>query len=234
MMRLPRFVPAVILACATALPLARFSYAQDAPGDAKPGDAIPGDIKPGDAIPAEPKPAEPKPADPVPATPDATPDIKPDVKKVDEPLKKSVDDFWHYGKVGRYDLATEAGKRILGSGASADDVLTAFEQVTADRKDDVMAWMLRWQQLEPMQAVSTDLIKKLHEGLDSRKLNPAFIRRRSSAFPPTSAVTSMDWRSFARRVKLPCRSCLNISATPPRRICSPRFAAPWSTWAARR
>lgn len=167
MMRLPRFVPAVVLACATALPVTRFVYAADeAP---KPADAKPADAKPADAKPADAKPADAKPADATPAPAEA--------KKLDEPLLKSVDDFWHYGKIGRYDLASDAGKKILGGGASPDDVLSAFEQVTSDRKDDIMAWLLKWQQLEPMQAVSTDLIKKIHDGLETRKLNPDFIRK---------------------------------------------------------
>ena len=34
-----------------------------------------------------------------------------------ELLTKLVEDFWHYGKIARYDLAAEAGKKALAAGA---------------------------------------------------------------------------------------------------------------------
>src|SRR5580765_3968503 len=41
-------------------------------------------------------------------------------------VKTSVRDFWHYGKVARYDLASAEGQKILTSGAQPVQILEAF------------------------------------------------------------------------------------------------------------
>jgi HEAT repeat protein len=93
-----------------------------------------------------------------------------------------VNDFWHYGKVARYDLAAASGQQILASGADPVQVLEAFEKVVQEpmqfggQKDNMDEWMLRWAQLEPMKDVTTKLQAVINEGYLSRKSNADFIR----------------------------------------------------------
>jgi hypothetical protein len=175
MIRLPRFLPAVVLACATAMPVAPIAWAQDA------------------AKPAEPAPtaADPKPAVPAPAVPGGAAVPAPDAKPGDaaaapaapaapakeDPLSKTVDDFWHYGKIARYDLAADAGKRILASGAPPETILDLFKTVTADRHDDLNSWLIKWQQIDAMKEVSTNLMATLNQGQDKRRLDIDFIHK---------------------------------------------------------
>ena len=164
MMRLPRFLPAVILACATAMPSVHFAMAEDAP---KPVGTVPAPASPADAKPAVP--ADAKPAEATPAPTAAAPE------KAD-PLSKTVDDFWHYGKIARYDLAAEAGKRILASGASPEEILADFKTVTRDRQDDLNSWLIKWQQIDAMKDVSTNLMTTLRTGQEKKRMDIPFVR----------------------------------------------------------
>ena len=159
MMRLPRFLPAVILACATAMPTIQFAMAEDAPKPAAPADVKPvaADAKPADAAAA--------PAAPVAAVPEKA-----------DPLSKMVDDFWHYGKIARYDLAAEAGKRILASGVPPEEILADFKTVTRDRQDDLNSWLIKWQQIDAMKEVSTNLMAALRTGQEKKRFDIPFVR----------------------------------------------------------
>src|SRR4051812_40753702 len=53
---------------------------------------------------------------------------------VDDALRKDVEDFWHYAKIGRYDLANAQAAKIMERKDRAGDVLKTFERVSADRK----------------------------------------------------------------------------------------------------
>jgi hypothetical protein len=91
-------------------------------------------------------------------------------------LRKTAEDFWHYGKVARYDLATRAGDQILASGDDAQTVLVAFEAVAAERNDDLDTWFTRWQDLPQMHDVATKLAAVLRDGYRARRSDPAAIK----------------------------------------------------------
>src|SRR4051812_2732909 len=67
-----------------------------------------------------------------------------------DPLAKSVEDFWHYGKVARYDVAAAKATEILGSGAEPLKVAEAFEKIASDRNDNLDEWLIRWQGVEAL------------------------------------------------------------------------------------
>src|SRR5439155_25971787 len=48
-------------------------------------------------------------------------------------LGESVDNYWHYTLIARYDLAKAEGERILNSGSKPEEILAAFEAVAARR-----------------------------------------------------------------------------------------------------
>jgi hypothetical protein len=87
----------------------------------------------------------------------------------------SVENFWHYAKIAKYDLASAEGQKILSSGASAADILQAFQAVTADRKDDLFDTLFKWLNVEPMKDVSEKLIAKLKEGQTGMFTDPKWI-----------------------------------------------------------
>jgi hypothetical protein len=92
-------------------------------------------------------------------------------------LRNSVDTFWHYGKVGRYDLATAEGQKLLSSGAQPQEILEAFESVTSERKDNLDAWMQRWLAVPQMQDVTNKLVDVQAQGYRARAGNPTFIEQ---------------------------------------------------------
>lgn len=95
-------------------------------------------------------------------------------------LQSAVEQYWHYGKIARYDLAAAEGKKIITAGAEPLSVLTAFEAVAAQRQDDLDQWLLRWQGVDQLKDVTTQIIKVLNEGYRARRSSPDFIREQLS------------------------------------------------------
>jgi hypothetical protein len=134
---------------------------------------------PGNATPAPapttPAPTTPAPAAPTPASnnPDAPPPLTPPPSA--NPLNESVENFWHYAKIAKYDLAAAEGQKLLSSGASAADLLQAFQAVTSERKDDLFETLYKWMNVDPMKDVSEKLVAKLKEGQTGMFTDPKWI-----------------------------------------------------------
>src|SRR5687768_4820441 len=73
-------------------------------------------------------------------------------------LQSAVENYWHYGKIARYDLQNAEAQKITGAGAEPAVVLTAFEKTAAGRGDDLNNWVLRWQGI----ADSADSAKQIY------------------------------------------------------------------------
>jgi hypothetical protein len=122
--------------------------------------------------------AAPAPAAAAPAAAPAAPEIN-----QNQGLRDDVEDFWHYGKVARYDLAAAYGKKILGRSESPLEILQNFEAVTQDRGDSLDDWMLRWSSMDvgkdpvatQMRDASGLLVKLLMNGRLARKQDPKYI-----------------------------------------------------------
>ena len=177
MKRLPRLLPCVALACSLSLPLL---YAPPAGAQAAPPPAAnpPGE-KPdagAAAAPAAGIPAAPATAPANAAAPEAN-------ANPNQSLADQVDDFWHYGQVGRYDLQATIGKRLIAAGQqNPEDLLRTFEQIAQQHRQingeatNVDTELLRWQAADPqMQQVATQLIELLNKGRFARRQNPQFI-----------------------------------------------------------
>lgn len=93
----------------------------------------------------------------------------------DAKLIKQVEDFWHYSKVARYDLAGGAADAIVASSAKPIEVLAAFESVSAARKDDLDAWLIRWAEVDALKEPTAKLMGLLNSGREARASDPAFI-----------------------------------------------------------
>jgi hypothetical protein len=102
------------------------------------------------------------------ATP-AAPAVAPD-------LTTLVDNFWHYGKIARYDLAISTGNQVLANGASPANVLTAFEAAANARKDNLDQWLLRWQNVDKMKDVTGKLVTIINQGYAARASDPDAIK----------------------------------------------------------
>jgi hypothetical protein len=128
--------------------------------------------EPGAAMPDAPAPdaAAPAPDAAAPAAPDAAA-----AQPFD--LRSTVENFWHFGKIARYDLAVAAGQQILGAGADPAEVLKAFEEVAASRKDTLEQWLLRWQGVPDMRDVTTQIINLLEQGRRGRAQDANFIEQ---------------------------------------------------------
>lgn len=185
MLRLPRLlssrsVSSLLLACSLSLPLSmvRLSLGQDQPATppANPGTpATP--ATPGDQTPANPTtPATPaNPGDTgTPATPAAPPTPAVNLPE-NEPLQDSIENFWHYGKIARYDVASAEGQRILGANTDPALLLGMFEKVATLHHDNLDVSLLRWQGVDAMKDVTTQLIAALNKGREAQRADPAYI-----------------------------------------------------------
>lgn len=95
---------------------------------------------------------------------------------VSKELRSLVDNFWHYGKIARYELATAEGQKIIDSAAEPTAILAAFEDVAATRKDNLDQWLLRWSGVEAMRPITSQLMDKLNAGYLARRSDPKFIK----------------------------------------------------------
>ncbi|HEY0008434.1 MAG TPA: HEAT repeat domain-containing protein, partial [Tepidisphaeraceae bacterium] len=94
-----------------------------------------------------------------------------------DPLTKSVEDFWHFGKIARYDAAASKAGEVSQSGAEPIKILEAFEKVAAARGDNLDEWMIRWQGVEQLREPVGALVKTLNEGRFTRRGDPEYISR---------------------------------------------------------
>jgi hypothetical protein len=98
-------------------------------------------------------------------------------------LNEQVDDFWHYGEIGRYDIQAALGARIVTAGQqNPEDVLKAFEAIAGQHHlpsgapSDLDTALLRWQSADAkMKTVATQVIDVLNKGRFARRQNPEFI-----------------------------------------------------------
>ena len=139
MLRLPRFMPALTIACSMAVPVLYGSplLAQDTP--------------------------------PANNADQSTP--------VDAALRTDVDNYWHYGKIARYDLAVAEGQKIIARKDQPQAVLAAFEAVSAAHQDNLDQWLLRWQGVDAMRDVTTQVINVLAEGYRQRRADLTYIEQ---------------------------------------------------------
>ncbi len=181
-----RSIRTLALAAALAVPaMALPAFGQDAP--ATPAPATPPAAPGGDTPPATPPAA---PGGDAPATPPAAPGgdaattapaagaaaaPSPVNLPANEPLKDSVDSYWHYAKVARYDVAAAEGQRVLGQNPDPDLLLSIFEAVAADHHDNLDASLLRWQGVDPLRDTTTQLINVLAKGHMARRADPKYI-----------------------------------------------------------
>jgi hypothetical protein len=193
MKRLPRLLPCVALACSLAMPMlsAPLAWASPAGQQAKPpagGDAAAppaGDATtppPAGTPQTAPPTSAPAGAAPAGAAPATTEPAMPEVG-ANQSLADQVDDFWHYGEIGRYDIQAALGNKIIAAGQqNPEELLKAFEAI-ADRHhlpsgapSDMDTALLRWQSADPkMRTVATQVIDLLNKGRFARRQNPEFI-----------------------------------------------------------
>jgi hypothetical protein len=166
-MRLPRVLSAVALAAAMATPLlSTTTLRADAP-DIKPAPAPgPGTVAPapapGTVTPAPaPNTAAPAPA-PAPVNPDAPPPLP--TAAAQTPAMMGAENFWHFAKIAKYDLAVAEGQKLLDANIPAAELLAAFQAAARDRRDDLFETLFKWMAVEPMKDVSQKLVTKLKEG----------------------------------------------------------------------
>ena len=94
-----------------------------------------------------------------------------------ESLKDSVDNFWHYGKIARYDIAVGEAQHILAAKVDPLELLTTFEGVAEQHHDNLDEWLLRWQGVDQLSAPVTQLITVLGQGHSARRADPKYIEQ---------------------------------------------------------
>jgi hypothetical protein len=134
---------------------------------------------------------------PAPAADAGTPAADATATEATGSLTDQVDTFWHYGKIGRYDLAADTGDKIVASNPDPAKLLAAFETVAGKKGDNIDVWMLRWRSLPPpltgnnavpglpvvgvatvnkMKTVSSKLNDLINQGYETRRESPDYIQ----------------------------------------------------------
>ena len=159
MMRLPRFLPSVVLACCSvSLPLFGPLVARAQEPAIAPTTAAPDASGQMEETSATSQTATTKSV----AAPQAS-------------LYSATDDFWHYAKIARYDLAKVELTKVLAKKDQPVAVLEALEKVAADRKDNLDQWISRWQQVPDLREPMAQLNTIMTDGYRTRRADPNFI-----------------------------------------------------------
>lgn len=87
-----------------------------------------------------------------------------------------VENFWHYTRIARYDLAKNAAQALLSSGATPREITENFERVTARGNVTVDEWLARVQQIDAMRDTAAKLVDVINKGLGQRNQDVAFIK----------------------------------------------------------
>ncbi len=177
MKRLSRILPAVALV--GSLVGTGALHAQETPPAAAPATAAPATpvpaapVAPGTAAPAATD-ATAAPTAPAAGTPAAAP-VAPPVTVPEAPIKAEVEDFWHYAKIARYDLAAAEANRILEHANEPAAVRDAFVSISTERNDNLDQWLLRWQNVPALHDPVTKILTVLNEGYQAQRSDPAAI-----------------------------------------------------------
>jgi hypothetical protein len=189
MMRLSRIAFCFTLACGLAVPASWMTVRADDAAPAPAETPAPADVPAPAAPPAAATPdTTAAPADTTAAPTDTGAATQPAEAPAQPSLSDLVDTFWHYGKIARYDLAADAGQKILASGTDANSILVAFEAVSAKHNDSIDIWMLRWRSLpvssavdraaaKSMRDVTAKLGDVINQGYATRRDDPNYIRQ---------------------------------------------------------
>jgi hypothetical protein len=141
-------------------------------------------------------------------------------------LNDLVDDFWHYGKIARYDLAADAGEKILStSGNNPKAVLEAFEAVAASKGDVIDQWMLRWKALpvpanggaagvQRMRDVAQKLGDLINQGYETRRSNPDYIRNTINEMATGARAYDNNLPRLAKSGELAVKVLVDILRSP--------------------
>jgi hypothetical protein len=90
-------------------------------------------------------------------------------------LATAVENYWHYGKIARYDLQNAEGKKILDAGTDPTALLELFEKTASRHGDNLDDWILRWQGVKDASATATSIAQALQKGRYSRRANQDYI-----------------------------------------------------------
>ena len=107
------------------------------------------------------------------ANPDAPPPLA--QPQAASPLKSGAEDFWHFAKTAKYDLAAQAGQKLLEGNPNSAELLQAFQGVASERRDDLFETLFKWLNVDPMKDVTQKLIQKLKEGQVGQVTDPKWI-----------------------------------------------------------
>ena len=93
-------------------------------------------------------------------------------------LAEDVENFWHYGKIARYEMAVAYGNKILGRSESPLEILQAFDKAANELRTPSEAqvgglddWMLRWRGLQ--EPAIGDVANKIQALLDKGRYEQA-------------------------------------------------------------
>jgi hypothetical protein len=110
--------------------------------------------------------------------PPAAPAANANAQQADDAIRRAVDDYWHYAKIARYDLANQAAQAILTQYKDQGPaVLRAFQSVSSDRGDNLDQWLLRWQQNADLRESTNQIIALVNQGRLTHRSDLNFIQQ---------------------------------------------------------
>ena len=93
------------------------------------------------------------------------------------PLASNVEDFWHYAKIARYDVANAKAKAILDASPNPSEALADFEKVAdKQRGEDLTDYMIRFEAIPELAENAKAIEKILTDGRYARRSDSKFIQ----------------------------------------------------------
>ncbi len=95
---------------------------------------------------------------------------------VPENLLLAADGYWHFAKIGQYQVANARAQEILNAGAEPVQVLRAFEAVAQTRGDTLDRLLTIWTNTPAIEENTRQLYELINTGRFDRRSDPAFIQ----------------------------------------------------------
>ncbi len=114
-------------------------------------------------------------------------------------LTNAVDNFWHFGKVGSYELAAAYGQKIIAAAADPEAVLVAFEAAASQRGENIDVWLARWQGIDEMRETTAQVSKVIAEGYRARRSSAKFIYEQINRL--SGGESSRGWAPAISRLR---------------------------------
>ncbi len=136
-----------------------------------------------------------------------------------EEIAGAVEDFFHFGKLGRYELAAQLGEQILDADPEPTALLAAFRTAARERGDNLDDWLGIWTSVDndAMNDVTGRLVEKISAGRAAVATDPQFIDEQIRRLSVSSVGFGNGLENLRRSGEVAVPAMLQVLQNPDRR-----------------